>query len=164
MGWLLWWFTLMSEPHYMKEGNLTIRSEIWTENIHSLGFQDIREGLTLRSLEYRPYAITLLNWTPIFEWQVVRLVVKNRHQTHTCYNEIGQCAQNTDTIPSSIFSTNERTWLFTYRERDTFTSTSYYFGISTPFLILRMTIFVHNSQLLTRWGNSQSDPMAKFSI
>ena len=41
----------------IRERNMTIRSEIWTTKIHSLGFRDIREwvtlwGLTLRSLWY----------------------------------------------------------------------------------------------------------------
>ena len=43
--------------HDIRERNVTIRSEIWTMNIHSLGFWDIREcmtfqGLILRSLGY----------------------------------------------------------------------------------------------------------------
>ena len=35
------------------EGNMTIRSEIWTEDIHPLGFQDIREGITFKGLVLR---------------------------------------------------------------------------------------------------------------
>ena len=55
VGWLLWWFALMTKKNYIRERNVTIRSEIWTTNIRSLGFWDIREwvilwGLILRSL------------------------------------------------------------------------------------------------------------------
>ena len=34
----------------IREKNVTTRSEIWTTNIRSLGFRDIRECVTLRSL------------------------------------------------------------------------------------------------------------------
>ena len=34
----------------MRESNVTIRSEIWTTHIRSLGFRDIRECVTLRGL------------------------------------------------------------------------------------------------------------------
>ena len=34
----------------IRESNVTIRSEIWTKNIRSLGFRDIREWVTLQRL------------------------------------------------------------------------------------------------------------------
>jgi hypothetical protein len=37
----------------IREGNVTIRSEIWTMYIHSLGFWDIRECVTLWRLILR---------------------------------------------------------------------------------------------------------------
>ena len=40
-----------------------------------------------------PYVVTLLNWTPIFDWYMARLVVKNGQQRDMCYDEIGLCAQ-----------------------------------------------------------------------
>ena len=48
------------------------------------------------------HVITLLNCTPIFEWSVTRLVVKNGHQKYMCNNEIGLCAINTLTILRSL--------------------------------------------------------------
>ena len=39
------------KPHDVWEGDMTTRSEI--ENIHSLGFRDIRAGVTLRRLTLR---------------------------------------------------------------------------------------------------------------
>ena len=48
--WLLWSFALMSKTHDIKEGYVTIRSEIYIENICFLRFRDIREGVTLRRL------------------------------------------------------------------------------------------------------------------
>ena len=50
MGWLLWWFGLMAKPWYIRDINVTIRTDIWTKNIHSLGFRDIREWVTPRRL------------------------------------------------------------------------------------------------------------------
>ena len=51
----------------IRERNVTIRSEIWTTNIYSLGFWDIREcvtlwGLTLRSLGCIPLCNMQLVW------------------------------------------------------------------------------------------------------
>jgi hypothetical protein len=46
LGWLLGWFALMTN-YDIRERNVTIRSEIWTRNVRSLGFQDIREYVTL---------------------------------------------------------------------------------------------------------------------
>ena len=37
-----------------------------------------------------PYVVTLLVCTPIFDWYMVRLVVKSRNYKDTCYVEIGQ--------------------------------------------------------------------------
>ena len=39
------------------------------------------------------YVVTVLNQTPMFKWQ--------EHKTDTCYNEIGLCPQNMDTVLSS---------------------------------------------------------------
>lgn len=39
--------------------------------------------------------------TPMLEWVCGRLVVKNEHQKDMCYEEIGFCAQNLDTILGS---------------------------------------------------------------
>ena len=47
-----------------------------------------------------------LNQTPIFEWYMARLVVKNGHQKD--YNEIGLCAQNEDIIPGFAADTSRR--------------------------------------------------------
>ena len=48
---------------------------------------------------------------------MARLVVKNEHQK-TCYNEIGLCAQNLDTILSSIVNiATGRAYVITSRER-----------------------------------------------
>ena len=58
--------------------------------MHSLGF--------VASKVYWPYMVTLFHQTPIFEWYGTWLVVKNRHQNDTCYNEIGLCVQNVDII------------------------------------------------------------------
>ena len=41
-------------------------------------------------------------WTPLFEWCMARIVVKNGHQKDTCYNEIGLCAQHISTILGSL--------------------------------------------------------------
>ena len=45
---------------------------------------------------------SLLIQKPLVEWYMGRLVITNRHKNHTCYEEIGQCAQNIDTILGSI--------------------------------------------------------------
>ena len=45
---------------------------------------------------------TLPSWIPIFERYMARVVLKNTQQKHMCYNEIGVCAQEIDTIPGSI--------------------------------------------------------------
>jgi hypothetical protein len=38
----------MSKTHDIREGNVIIGNEIQIENIHFLGFWDIRAGVTLR--------------------------------------------------------------------------------------------------------------------
>ena len=40
----------MLKPHDVWEEHVIIRSEVETENVCFLGFQDIREGVTLRRL------------------------------------------------------------------------------------------------------------------
>jgi hypothetical protein len=47
VGWLLWWFALMTNFVIWEKRNATTRSEIWTMNIRSVGFWDIRECVTL---------------------------------------------------------------------------------------------------------------------
>ena len=42
----------MSKFVILWEGNVTTRRNIQTEHIHFVGFWDIREGVTLRRLEY----------------------------------------------------------------------------------------------------------------
>ena len=38
------------------------------------------------------YVVTLLNYSPIFEWYMARLVVKSRHQKDIiCFDEVGLC-------------------------------------------------------------------------
>ena len=44
--------------HDIRERNVTIRSEIWTTNIRSLGFRDIRECVALRGLILRSLGCT----------------------------------------------------------------------------------------------------------
>lgn len=39
--------------------------------------------------ERGPYVVNLLNWPPIFEWRMVRLVVENGHQKDKFDSEIG---------------------------------------------------------------------------
>ena len=41
----------------MRESNVTIRSEIWTTHIRSLGFQDIRECVTLRGVDIMEFRV-----------------------------------------------------------------------------------------------------------
>ena len=36
--------------------------------------------------EYLPYVITLPNWTPIFEWSMVLIIVDNGHHSSMCHN------------------------------------------------------------------------------
>jgi hypothetical protein len=52
-----------------------------------------------------PYVITLVDWAPIFEWYIARLLIKLGHQNDTCYTEIGLCAQNTNTVLGSVGNT-----------------------------------------------------------
>ena len=42
--------------------------------------------------------ITLLDWTPIFESHMTRLVVKNGLPKEMCHDEIGLCAKSIDNI------------------------------------------------------------------
>lgn len=60
-----------------------------------------------------PYVVTLLNWTPIFEWSMARLVVNNTHQNDTCYNDARLCAQNIHTNLGSIVNTTGRVHVIT---------------------------------------------------
>ena len=78
----------------IRERNMTIRSEIWTMNIRSLGFRDIREwvilwGLILRSLgciyaqklpRHWSHALHIyIQGSPIIEWLGVRGLRQAHH-------------------------------------------------------------------------------------
>ena len=41
-----------------------------------------------------PFVVALLNSTPMFEWSVVRLVMRDRDQKDICYDATGLCAQH----------------------------------------------------------------------
>ena len=49
-----------------------------------------------------PNSITYFDWTPLFEWYVVRCSSKNGDQKDMCLKEIGLHAQNMITILGSI--------------------------------------------------------------
>jgi hypothetical protein len=57
VGWLLGWFAFNDKFCDIRERNVTIRSEILTTNICSLGFRDIREHVTLWRL-----ILQILGW------------------------------------------------------------------------------------------------------
>ena len=40
-----------------------------------------------------PNSVTHRNWTPIFEWYVIRCGSKNKYQKYTCLKEMGLRAQ-----------------------------------------------------------------------
>lgn len=42
---------------------------------------------------------------------MARLVVKNENQTYSCYDEIGLCDQNKNTVLDSIVTTTGRTYV-----------------------------------------------------
>ena len=74
VGWLLWWFALITNIRDIRERNVTIKSVVWTMNIRSLRFRDIRKwvilwGLTLGSLgcNLQGRALRRLRWTD--EWK-----------------------------------------------------------------------------------------------
>lgn len=72
--------------------------------------------------------VTLLAWTPIFEWYLPRLLGKNGHHKIMPYDEIDLCAQNVDSIEGFIVNTN---WegLCDHLKRRIFTLDSYNFCI-----------------------------------
>ena len=41
-----------------------------------------------------PNSVIFCNWTPIFEWYVVRCSSKNGYQTNMCFRKIQLCAQS----------------------------------------------------------------------
>lgn len=43
-----------------------------------------------------PFSVTVLNWTPIFEFYVVRLGSENRYKQDMCLEEIGISSQKHD--------------------------------------------------------------------
>jgi hypothetical protein len=55
---------------------------------------------------------------------MARLVVMTGHQKDTCYNEIGLCAQNKDTVLGSVVNRLGRANVITYSERRIFFFTS----------------------------------------
>ena len=51
--------------HNIRERNVPIRSEIWSTNIRSLGFRNIREWVILCGVditEFRVYSYVLVEW------------------------------------------------------------------------------------------------------
>jgi hypothetical protein len=66
-----------------------------------------------------PYKIAHLNWSPIFELYMARLVVKNEYKKKdTCYEEIGPCAQDMDTILGSIDDTSGDAYVIVNRKKE----------------------------------------------
>ena len=68
--------------HDIRERNVTTRSEIWTTNICSLGFQDIREWVILWGLILRSWGV--LSWM-IEIWMKKHLVSDNNCNTVNLY-------------------------------------------------------------------------------
>ena len=60
VGWLLWWFALVTKNCGIRERNMTIRSEIWTTNILSLGFRVIREWVLIWMLIFTEFMVYFL--------------------------------------------------------------------------------------------------------
>ena len=72
VGWLLWWFALMIKICDIEERNLTIRSEIWTTNLHSLRFRNIREWVTLWRLILRSLECITKPQSDLFHGHLIR--------------------------------------------------------------------------------------------
>ena len=73
--------------------------------------------------------ITLLHWPPAFKRYMARLVVKNKHQEHKCYVEIGLCAQKPGALNlvSIVDTLGGHMWSFNNKKVSTlinYTSTS----------------------------------------
>jgi hypothetical protein len=76
---------------------------------------------------------------------MARFVVKNGHKKDTCFDEVGLCAQNIDTILDSIVNTIGRVYVINWKRERNFNFTSYDYCISTPTPKVEMTIFeIHN--------------------
>ena len=56
-GWLLWWFEIDGRFRDIRERNVTIRSEVWTANICSLGFWDVRECVALWGVDITEFRV-----------------------------------------------------------------------------------------------------------
>lgn len=65
-----------------------------------------------------PHEIALLNWSPIFERYMVRLVVKNEYKKDTCYEVDRPCAQHMDTILGLIENTSGDAHMVVNRKRE----------------------------------------------
>ena len=76
------------------------------------------------------------------------LVVKNGHQKDMCYNEIGLCAQNKDSVLGSLINRSGRVYVIAQRERRIFTLTSCTFASQHRYWRF-VTRNLLDSQLLT---------------
>ena len=77
----------------IREKNIIIRSEIWTTNIRSLGFQDIRECVTLWGLILRSSRCNSTRyWTVIW--------IKNTVSAQICQSDGKWCNDITPTLSS----------------------------------------------------------------
>ena len=65
---------------------------------------------TFAQCRYVDFMWSNLNSHTIFVWYMARLVFKTRDQKDMCYNEIGFCAQNINTILGLIVNTNRRAY------------------------------------------------------
>ena len=65
----------------------------------------------MRYVRYGPYVVSLLNWTPISEWYMIRLVVLRGHHKGTCHDAIGLYAQHKDKILGLIVITIRRAYV-----------------------------------------------------
>lgn len=66
---------------------------------HGLSFIFYGESLALSLIKARgSYLVTLSNWTPICDCNMAMLVVMNKHQKDTCYDEIHNILQSSEYV------------------------------------------------------------------
>ena len=91
------WMTIFHGLEDLNTQTLNQNETGWHSGGKHGQFNKLLKVVSWRHKVCGPYAVTLLYRTPIFEWYMARLVVKNGHQNDTCYNAIGLCAQNLHT-------------------------------------------------------------------
>jgi hypothetical protein len=76
-------------------------------------FVELAASSRIYTWVHGPYVFTSLNWTPILERHLTRLVLMSGQQKDTCYIQVEACFPKTNITLNSTINTIGRTYVVT---------------------------------------------------